>query len=227
VSAAAALESLARAGLSLHGVLAVGEYDALVPAPWRSAALAPGSRSAVVVGNAGRALWDAFRASPESALEADPLDTYTRRVLAAAAQHSAPAATVGFYADQREGQYLPLVRLAQRAGFGAPGRVGVLIHPTYGPWIAIRAVLLVPESLAATRPVSFEPCRDCPAPCASACHGGVIGARGVDVAGCYHARLTEPACALACDARSACVIGPEHAYSREQIAHHSRIRTRA
>ena len=36
--------------------------------------------------------------------------------------------------------------------------------------------------------------------------------------------LALPACATRCDARSACVVGPEHAYSAEQTAHHSRIR---
>jgi epoxyqueuosine reductase QueG len=116
------------------------------------------------------------------------------------------------------------VKLAQRAGFGTPGKVGVLIHPTYGPWLAIRAVLLVAESLEYAEPAPFDLCPTCPAPCATACHGQVISARGVDVAACYRTRLTLPACALACDARSACVVGPEHAYSREQIAHHSRIR---
>jgi len=224
VSAAAALESLARAGLALSGVLSIADYDSLVPEAWRSDALAPGARSAIVVGNAGRALWDRFLAAPEFAREPDPLDAYTRRVLDEAVRLTTPRAAVGFYADQRQGQYLPLVKLAQRAGFGTPGRVGVLIHPVYGPWISIRAVLLAHESLAAAQPASFEPCSGCPAPCAAACHGQVVGARGVDVAGCYHVRLTNPACALACDARSACVVGPEHAYSRAQIAHHSKIR---
>jgi len=224
LSVARVVTRLADAGLALTGSIPIAEYDALVPPPWRSAALAPGARSALVVGNAGRALWDRFASSPERALADDPLDAYTRRVLAEAARTLAPEAAIGFYADRREGVYLPLVALARRAGFGSPGRVGVLIHPVYGPWIAIRAVLLTHEDLPFREPAPFDPCTGCPAPCASACHGKVIGPRGVDSAACYQARLTLPACATACDARSACVVGPEHAYSREQIAHHSRIR---
>ena len=216
---------LADAGLTLTGTLPIARYDALVPEPWQSARLAPGSRGALVVGNAGRALWERFVSSPERALGRDPLDAYTRRVLAESALLSDPPATIGFYADRRDGVYLPLVALAQRAGFGAPGRVGVLIHPVYGPWIAIRAVLLVAEELPFREPASFDPCTGCPAPCASACHGRVIGSNGVDSAGCYQARLTLPACATACDARRACVVGPEHAYSAEQTAHHARIRS--
>ena len=226
MSSARALAGLARAGLDLHGALALASYDALVPPPWRSAALAPGAQSALVIGNAGRALFERFLASPERALSADPLDAYTRRVLGEAARLFDPPAVVGFYADRREGLYLPLVALAERAGFGAPGRIGVLIHPEFGPWIAIRAVLLVRERLAESRPAPFDPCTGCPAPCASACVGAAVGARGLDAGKCYETRLAEPACAFACAARSACVVGREHAYSPAQLAHHMTIRDR-
>jgi hypothetical protein len=215
---------LADAGLTLTGTLPIAEYDALVPPPWHSARLALGASAALVVGNAGRRLWERFVASPERALTRDPLDAYTRRVLAESARLSNPPATIGFYADRRDGVYLPLVALARRAGFGSPGRVGVLIHPVYGPWIGIRAVVLLTENAPFHEPVPYAPCDGCPAPCERACHGAVVGVSGVDVAACYQVRLTHPACASACDARSACIVGPEHAYSAEQTAHHSRIR---
>lgn len=218
---------LADAGLGLTGTLPIALYDSLVPAPWSSAQLMPGARGALVVGNAGRTLWERFVASPERALASDPLDAYTRRVLDAAARIAEPAAAVAFYADRRDSLYLPLVALARRAGFGSPGRVGVLIHPVYGPWIGVRAVLLLAEPVPFREPAPYAPCDSCPAPCASACHGSVIGATGVDAPACYQVRLTKPECALRCDARSACIVGPEHAYSAEQTAHHSRIRTAA
>jgi hypothetical protein len=224
VSLAGAVAQLARAGLSLCGGLPIAAYDSLVSPPWRSAGLAPGARGALVVGNAGRALWERFLESPDRALADDPLDRYTRRVLDAAASHWDPAAVVAFYADRREGVYLPIVALARRAGFGTPGRVGVLIHPEYGPWIAIRAVLLVPESLVEESVAPYDPCTGCPAPCASACVGLAVGARGLDARRCYDTRLADPACAGACAARSACVVGRAHAYAPEQLAHHMKIR---
>ena len=223
MSAARAAEALARAGLNVTGVLAIASYDALVPAAWRAAALAPGARGALVVGNGGRALWEAFARAPERALAADPLDAYTRRVHAEAARACDPAAAVGFYADKRDGAYLPLVALAERAGFGVPSRLGVLIHRAFGPWLAIRGVLLVADALRDPEPAPFAPCAGCPAPCASACRGRVIGKTSFDAAGCYQTRLTHPGCAATCDARVACVVGREHAYSREQLAHHMRI----
>jgi hypothetical protein len=224
VSAASAVAFLERSGLGLTGSLPIAAYDALVPAAWRSAELAPGARGALVVGNAGRALWERFEESPERALADDPLDRYARRVLAEAASHWDPPAAVGFYAERRSGMYLPLVALARRAGFGSPGRVGVLIHPEFGPWIAIRAVLLVSESLPETSAEPFDPCTGCPAPCEKACLGAAVGEHGLDARRCYDTRLTLPACAGACAARSACVVGPEHAYSAAQLAHHMKIR---
>ena len=223
MSATRAAEALARAGLNVTGALAIASYDALVPAAWRSAALAPGARGVLVVGNGGRALWDEFTRSPERALGENPLDAYTRRVLAEAARACEPPAAVAFYADKRDGAYLPLVALAERAGFGAPSRLGVLIHREFGPWLAIRGVLLVADALRDPERAPFAPCVGCPAPCARACRGRVVGPQTLDAAGCYQTRLSDPGCAATCDARSACVVGRAHAYSREQLAHHMRI----
>ena len=213
--------ALAAGGFSLAAPLSVAEYDRLVPGPWSSAAVFPGTRGVLVVANAGRDLWPLFEASPEARLESDPLDAYTRRVLGEATR---PAAGFALYQEQRQGSYLPLVALAERAGLGVPGRVGVLLHPIYGPWISLRAVVFLPVPVEWQEPERFDPCTGCPAPCQDACHGRVIDARGVDVEACYRARLSLPECALRCDARRACVVGPEHAFPPRQVAHHSLIR---
>jgi hypothetical protein len=147
-------------------------------------------------------------------------------VLSEACELCQPPARFALYREQREGSYLPLVALARRAGFGTPGRVGVLIHPVFGPWISIRGVVYLPFEVEASATAAFDPCTGCLAPCASACHGGVIGPRSVDAEGCFRTRLLTPACRSACDARAACVVGREHAFTPEQVAHHSRIRWR-
>ena len=101
-----------------------------------------------------------------------------------------------------------------------------MLHPVYGPWISIRGVLYLDQDVPFAEPEPFEPCVGCPAPGARACHGGVVGPESVDQRGCYRTKILKAACRTACDARSACVVGPEHAFTREQIAHHSRIRWR-
>lgn len=215
---------LDEAGFNLTGELAAAEYDALVPAVWKLAGLAPRARGVLVVGHAGRALWPRFAASPEARLERDPLDRYTARALAAATAEAGPGAGFALYSERRGGSHVPLVALAQRAGLGTPGRVGVLLHPVWGPWLSLRALLFTPEPLAAVEAAPFSPCTDCPAPCASACHGSAIASHGLDAERCYATRLSLPVCALSCDARLACPVGREHAYPAAQLAHHYKIR---
>ncbi len=219
-----ARDHLEAAGFNLSGALGVERYDALVPDAWRAARIAPAARSVVVVGHGGRALWPRFRAAREAALQRDPLDRYTLRVVEEAAARLGPAARVALYSQRREGQWVPLVALAREAGFGVPGRVGVLLHPGFGPWISMRALLYAPLELPEARPCEgFAPCDGCPAPCASACHGAAVGPAGLDARRCHDTRHTDARCALDCDARVACVLAPEHGYPVEQRAHHCRL----
>jgi hypothetical protein len=219
---------LRESGLNLTATLTAAEYNALVSDAWQSEAVLPGCRGVVVVGNAGRALWSTFQSSPQAKLAQDPLDHYTAHALREAAKRADGNAAIATYVEQRDGAYLPLIQIAKRAGFGSPGRLGILLHPEYGPWISIRGLLFLQQDVPPAGPLdSFAPCAGCPAPCARACHGQVIGPETVDSRRCFRTKILNSACRRACDARTACVVGPEHAFSDEQIAHHTRIRWRA
>jgi hypothetical protein len=217
---------LETAGFNLTGTLPAAEYDATVPGPWRIEETCPGARGILVVGNAGKALWPRFRSSPEAALRSNPLDRYTARILREVTSRFGEPRGFALYTEKRQDRYLPLVPLARRAGFGSPGRVGVLLHPLYGPWISIRGVLFIPDEVPIREAPPFDPCTGCPAPCADACHGGAVSEGGLEVTRCFRAKILKSPCRTACDARSACIVGPEHAFPRDQIAHHSRIRWR-
>lgn len=224
--AAGVREALDAAGFNLTAPLPARDYDAIVPPPWRLDAVCPGARGVVVVGNGGRSLWPRFRASPEARVRRDPVDRYTVRVFREVSARISPPSGFALYTERRRGAYLPLVALAERAGLGTPGRVGVLLHRTYGPWMSLRAVLFVPNAVERAEVEPFDPCPGCPAPCVRACHGGAVSEAGVDLRRCLPTKIRNPACRAACDARSACVIGPEHAFPPDQFAHHSRIRWR-
>ena len=143
-------------------------------------------------------------------------------VEAAAARLPGPSRAL-FAFEQRGGGFADFVALGRAAGLGAPGRLGLLLHPVYGPWLSIRAVLLCALRLEPTPPLAaFDPCSGCPAPCAAACPGAALSGPRFDVAACAATRRREPGCQLRCDARRACVLGPEHAYSGEAEAHHMR-----
>ena len=216
--------ALDAAGLNLRGALSAARYDALVPGAWRTAALLPDARTALVVGSGGRALWTALRAAPEFAAGSDPVDTYTARVVGALARDLSGAGhpSCGLYPlEQRGGAWADFVTLAREAGLGASSRLGMLIHPIYGPWLSIRAVLLTAAECPRGAPIGgFDPCSECAAPCAEACPGGAVWPEGISARLCYETQRTEPACALRCNARRACVVGPEHAYAVEAEAHH-------
>jgi hypothetical protein len=225
-SIAAAVASF---GLNLIGVAAVASYDAGV-APERGLArrLPGGAESVVVVGNGGGAFWEAYRrfcaARPGHDRRADPLDDFTREVVDAACAPVARRAPIrvlypfGFAEDG-----VSFTRLALLAGLGRESLVGVLVHPVYGPWIALRAAVLVAERLEAPRPADgFDPCPTCAErPCIQACPGDAVGAGGWSVPRCgaQRARPDDP-CAARCHARVACVVGPEHRHPDDALAYH-------
>ncbi len=220
-------DSLAQAGLNLTAPIAVDRYDAIVAGPWRSSQVAPGCGSVLIVGNGGRDLWPQFERAPEFTLRRNPLDRYTERILRESVGHSDAAIGFSLYTDKRNDAYLPLIALAHAAGLGVPSRLGVLVHPKFGPWIALRSVIYLKDSMTIQPAAAFDPCPTCAAPCQTQCHGQAVGPITVDIERCFRTKILNVACRAACDARTACVVGPEHAYSTTQIAHHSRIRWRS
>jgi hypothetical protein len=209
-------------GLNLSAALDRDSYDASVAPAWRCERVRPSSRSVLLVGNAGRAFWSHLTRASEAADPEHPVDRYARRVLEQAAQLVDPPALIAHYWEQREGEFLPLVPLAERAGLGRRGRIGLLIHPIYGPWVSLRAVLFLDIEVPRAGALARSSCEGCPAPCQLACHGSAVAPSGLDLVRCAATRREHPACSSGCDARLACAVGREHAFSREQIVHHSR-----
>lgn len=215
------------AGLGLRAALAIADYDAAVPPAWRSERWHPGARTALLVASGGRALWRAFESSPDFGRGADPLDAFTRRQLEGARSALGPEqASAPRLAGERHGErFADFVELGRLAGLGAPSRLGLLVHPEYGPWLSLRGLILLrPVWDPPAAPLSdFDPCPGCPAPCAAACPSGAPTPRGFDLARCDDTRRRRAGCAEACDARRACVLGREHAYRAEALAHHMRV----
>jgi hypothetical protein len=159
--------SLARAvtpfGLNLIGVASVASYDAQVGPGRRLGRHLRGAESAIVVGNGGGAFWSAYRrfcaARPAHEDRRDPMDDFTREIVETAlAPLVGDAATHILYPFGFAEDGVSFTRLAELAGLGRPSLLGVLVHPVYGPWIALRAAILVRERLEAPRPADgFDP----------------------------------------------------------------------
>jgi len=214
---------LACVGLDLVGATSVAAYDARMTAGQGLASRAPDARGVVVVGNGGAALWRTFRAAVplpvgENPHEDNPLDEFVRAAVDAAVRDVA-GAHVCWPSDTRVDFRL----LGELAGLGRPSLVGVLVHPVYGPWIALRAAILVPVDVVAPRPADgFDPCPTCvERPCIAACPVGAIGPRGWNVAACVVHRLADEAhCAAGCTARIECVYGRDHRQPPDALAFH-------
>ena len=223
--------TLAPFGLNLIGVTTPRAYDALVPSSHRLGAATAGS--IIVIGNGGGSFWAAYRdyvsAHAEAADVAHPLDAFTVQVLES---YALPvAARAGLRAELRlpfrdTTPPLSFVHLAEAAGLGRRGLLGVLIHPEFGPWMALRGALLVAAVLAAPRPAAgFDPCPACrDRPCVTACPGAAVAhPTGWDVPRCVAFRVErgpENPCADRCHARVACVYGRRHRYPADALAHH-------
>ncbi|MFQ5457517.1 MAG: hypothetical protein ACE5FC_03540, partial [Myxococcota bacterium] len=221
-------EAAAR-GFDLVGVVDPAAYDASAPAGHRLGELSADARAAVVVGNAGPALWRRFRCAHPGILDrragADPLDDFTRAEIAPLLQllEARKFAVSAFYPFFGATDHaLSFRELGIAAGFGVWSVLGLVLHPVYGPWIAVRAALLTGAPLHPTgRLDGFAPCRDCPAPCIAVCPGGAFPDRQWSAAPCLAAKARLDPCRTQCLSRIHCVYGASHRCEPEEMAYHS------
>jgi hypothetical protein len=180
------------------------------------------------VGSGGRDFFAGFRGSAEARDGLpNPLDRYTRAVVEGVTRAALEPLGIAHverfpFLDPRAGEgHLPFQRLGRAAGLGGPSPLGLQIHPSFGPWWAYRALVVVAAELPAATGLG-DACAGCPAPCVGACPAGAVRREGFDVPACHARRLAAEACKLSCAARIACVRGPEHRYTDEQLAFHMR-----
>lgn len=202
------------AGLNRQHIFALAD----LPAPLL-AGLSPlaEERRLILLGHAGRRLWDCVQASGIGGEH--PIDDYTRQTVAR------------LFAAHLPGQpYRLLYPGATRVDLQALGKLAGWHHASpfmvgvdgeWGPWFAYRALILcaaeLPPTPASARP---NPCRDCRGqPCIAACPAQAAG-HPFNLEPCIDERLRPASpCAYACLARNACPVGAEHRYSEAQMRH--------
>jgi hypothetical protein len=223
--------ALGARGLNVTMPLDAAAFDAAcapVAPALTLASLLPAARGALVVGAAGRAFFEAFtraRATGVLAAGPEPLDRHTRAVVGEAAREALEPLGVThvehfpFLGATAGGAVIPFQRLGRAAGLAPSSPLGLQIHPEYGAWWAYRALVVVEVELPPGSPLS-DGCAGCPAPCVAACPASAVRPEGFVVVACHARRLVAEACHLSCAARHACIRGPEHRYSDEQLAFH-------
>lgn len=209
-------EACARHGLDLTRSLRVDRYNQLVEPANRLPDFGRASCLAVIVGNT-RALWphlaEALRADAGLAGHPDPVEQYCERVVGAAVA-DLPAPWILRFAHEPPPR-VAIQRLAHVAGLAYLTPSHLSVHPIYGPWIALRAVVVVDADGPAEVPTLAAPC-DCAAHCgphlAAALSRASTGTpESAEVKRDWRAWLA---------VRDACPVGREYRYSEQQIRYH-------
>jgi len=205
------------AGFDLAQPARVGAYNRLVEPAHRLDDLGDEDHLVLVVGNT-RALWPALLGAlardPALAAAADPLDAYTERCLTPLAAALGVPASLRF-AHEGGDRRIAIQRLAHVAGLAFLTETHQSVHATYGPWIALRAAIVVATlGPPASSPLS-HPCGSCERGCRPAFERALMTLDGAPSEQNLRARWRAW---LAC--RDSCPIGREHRYSDAQIRYH-------
>jgi hypothetical protein len=205
--------------LSMVGMIARGGFrvrpdDAVPPLGDGRAA-----RTVVIAGNAGPAMWRAFRADIRPG--PDPLDRWCRSVLAEIAKEIG----AGLVLPSDGPPYAPFQRWAMRAEAVFISPLGLLIHPKWGLWHGYRGAFLVGEPFdVPPREAGQSPCESCPEkPCLTTCPVGAFTGEDYRVDDCtaYLHRPDGSSCLTGgCRARRACPVGKNHLPEPDQAGFH-------
>ena len=140
--------ALAPVGLNLIGTTPVADYEALVASKYHIDTLLPTAKTVIVIGNGGGEFWQHFRAYADARpgyfqQHEHPLDAYTVEIIESTLTHHLDLTRARYryiYPFQFfDGLTVSFMHLTQAAGLAGPSILGVMIHPEYGPWMALRA----------------------------------------------------------------------------------------
>lgn len=172
----------------------------------------------LLVGNT-RALWprflDALRKDPKRLEDDHPIDDYTMTRVSGAL-HDCPFRHEIRWAHDISEKRIAIQRLAHASGFAWLSPAHLNIHPVYGPWIALRAAIVLDAPGPAAPPPLEDPCGDCDAGCMPFFDRAVREAG--EVVGTDRTQSERWRHWLSI--RDACPVGREYRYSDEQIRYH-------
>ena len=183
-------------------------------------------RQLILIGHAGRKLWESVKASGINS--PDPIDDFTVRTV-----------QQWFTACQPHNRYdilypgtrpIGLQSLGQLAGWHHPTPFMVGIDNKWGTWYAYRAAVVADTEFEPTKPVvSASPCASCEHRiCIANCPAGALENGQFDLKKCLGYRKQDGSrCKATCVARISCPVGSEHRYTDEQISHSYSISMRA
>jgi methylmalonic aciduria homocystinuria type C protein len=205
--------ALAAPGLDIVHPFPVAAFNDRADAAQRLPDLGRADALGVLIGNT-RALWAPFvaacAADPALRASADPVDRYVERCVGAAVDALGIRGIVRW--AHAPPPRLPIQRLADATGLAPLSPVGLNVHPVYGPWLALRAAVVLDVAAPPALPAAALPCGDCPRTCGPAFDRARAAQRGrFGLARTWRLWLA---------VRDACPIGRAHRYDEAQIRYH-------
>lgn len=206
------------AGLDLLQPFQVGWYNRAVEAPYRLPDLGQPAHLGLLIGNT-RALWapfvQALRQNPSRLDATEPLDDYVVAAVTDALRTLPLRWRVRWAHDTQTP--VAMQRLAHVAGLAHLAPSHLSVHQVYGPWIALRAAVVIDiDGPPGPPPAPSNPCVDCEHHCMTAYRSAVEVAGDVAAS---HAALTEHWTDWLA-VRDACPTGRSHRYCDDQVRYH-------
>lgn len=181
--------------------------------------LPPRNRPLALLITNGIELWPKFvqgyRTSNALRAASNPLDAWIETTVSALLEPITECVHVYYSHRRYGGGFLPLTRIAEVCGYAATAPCHLAVRHDVGPWLALRALVLLDVEAPATTNAPLSPCASCAAPCRPlfehALAGEPHGARLNDIAPRWKTWLA---------VRDSCPIGRNARYSNEQIEYH-------
>ena len=177
-----------------------------------------GVRTLVLLGPGGPEMWEAFAAGPERRDgQPHPMDRWSKRVIGALADRLEATACFPFGGPP----WQPFQRWATRIG-AVVSPVAMQATRSHGLWTSFRGALGFRDRMGLGAPAGGDPCRDCAAPCRTACPVDAFRDGFYDTEACL-AHVTSPAgtaCRSGCLVRRSCPAGAHLNLPEEQRAFH-------
>ena len=204
-------------GLDLNAATQVQTYNREVTEPHRLDPRRDTHNLALLIGNSA-ALWDKFvdhlAANPSWMDRADPLDDYVEHAIGVCLENLGIGHGVRF-AHRPEPEHISFLTLAHVSGLGYRSAGNLCVHPVYGPWIGLRAVVVM-DTPGPPGSSLAPPCDHCQAGCQRKLEEALSTFDSVLP---DHAELAKN-WRLFLAVRDACPIGREHRYGEQQILYH-------
>jgi len=207
------------AGLNRQAVFNLDALAADILTPLK-ASCAPSRRyrQLILIGHAGRQLWESVMAS--GITSNDPIDDFSMQTVRQWFAQCHPHNAYEFVYPGT--QAIGLQRLGQLAGWHHASPFMVGIDREWGSWYAYRALVVADTHFEPTTPIqSAHPCEACDhKTCVAHCPAGALHGGQFDLAKCIGYRKQEGSgCKATCLARVSCPVGSAHRYCDAQIRH--------